>query len=81
MITPFVLEYWKSLAPIIDISNKSCEIFMAPRKKFLIPTSEIIMNNYEQFIQNEKVEKHIKEVNNFGDAEFGEFGEFLDHPE
>ncbi|CAG8818674.1 24553_t:CDS:2, partial [Gigaspora rosea] len=27
---------------------------------------------------NEKVEKHIKEVNNFGDAKFGEF---LDRPE
>ncbi|RIB07542.1 hypothetical protein C2G38_2045919 [Gigaspora rosea] len=36
------------------------------------------MNSCKQFIQNEKVEKHIKEVNNFGDAKFGEF---LDRPE
>lgn len=66
-----------SLVPIIDISDKSREIFTAPGKKFLISANEMIMNSCKQFIDKEKVEKHIKEVNNFGDAKFGEF---LDRP-
>ena len=62
--------------PIINISDRSREIFNASSNRILIPTSEMIMNSCEQFIQKEKEKGHVKKINNFGDVQFGEF---LDH--
>ncbi|CAG8554218.1 1210_t:CDS:2 [Racocetra fulgida] len=67
----------ESFKPFMNMTKQSIEIFRDSRKNFILPTSTMLKDICEKFVQ-EKQEKYNRPSRVYGDAIFGKF---LDEPE